>query len=76
MVCLVLDMSDGETEQAALKLQGKPGVMIADHHLEGVPDLLMVVETSILTIAKLVMKALSVLSDVTEDLHLPVTRNN
>jgi hypothetical protein len=38
MVCLVLDMSDGETEQAALKLQGKPGVMIADHHLEGVPD--------------------------------------
>ena len=42
---VLLDVVDGESQQVAQALRGRPGVVIADL-LEGPPDVIMVIEAS------------------------------
>lgn len=74
-VYLLLDIADGKSKQAALTLRDMPGVVIADH-LEGRPNVLVLVEASDrLKLAEFLMSALASIDNFTEDLLLLVARD-
>jgi len=67
---VLLDITDGKSNQAVKKLRDKPGVLIADL-LEGPPDVILVVEApERQKLADLTNQALSSVEMVTEDICL------
>ncbi len=73
-VYVLLDIVDGYGEDAIQLLQDKSGVMLADR-LEGRPDVIIMVEApSRQKLAEIIMPAIGCVADITEDLHLLVTR--
>ena len=73
---ILLDISRGHAGEAALALQGRPGVISCDS-LDGSPDIMLVVEgADRQKLAELIMPMLASIDGMTEDLRLLVTRDD
>lgn len=74
-VYVLMDIVQGESDQVVRKLQGKPGVLMADP-LEGGWDLILVVEAgSRERLAELTIQAIAPVEDVTEGMRVLPTRD-
>lgn len=71
---ILLEISDGRSEQVVRNLRGKPGIVSADP-LDGRPDVILVVEGSDRQeLAEYIMPILATIDNVTEDVRLLVRR--
>ena len=72
---ILLEITDGKSEQVVRQLRRKPGVIVADP-LDGRPDVILIIEgADRQELARFIMPILSTIDNVTEDLRLLVTRD-
>jgi len=73
---ILLDIVNGKSNYAARMLRSRSGVVIADT-LEGRPDVIAIVEApNRQKLAEAIMPVIGCIGDITEDLHLLVTRDS
>lgn len=74
-VYLILDVLNGESDQVAQNLRGKPGVVIAEP-LEGPPDVMVVIEApDRQKLAQLAIGAVTLVEGMTEGVRLLAARD-
>ncbi len=75
-VYMLLNISEGKSEQVMQNLLGKPGILVADQ-LDGSSDIMLIVEASDRQrLAIFIMSILDSIENVTEDVRLLVTRDS